>query len=213
MKIIKTKWQGIFIEAPTEKHLSFLKKILRKVQKEKGILIKSDYLNKIRLARTKKNIAGLFYPASRMIKLDSFKSYAKSETEGTTLLIHEYIHAIDSHYDYLISRLFFKEYTKALDLIRKISKNKNLRIINHRIPGYQTKKLNFLSYAPASSRDLAKGEYNEILFDHGYAYDYCLTNPEEFAAVTMEIFLESPEMLNKELQGICQIVKKTFLKK
>ncbi len=206
---IKTNWRGISLEAPTKKHIDFIKSNIRKLKKENNIVINPLYFSKIRLGKTDKKSYGEFYSASRMIKLDPFKDWTDVGTSFSSIIVHEYIHAIDLHYEYVISRLFFEEYIKALNLVCQISGNEELKVFKHDL--ITKKEVQFLNYAPISCSALSQGKYNDILFDYGYGYDYCLTNPEEFAAVTMEIFCENPESLNFELQLLCNHVKQFFL--
>lgn len=193
--------------APSITEMIFLKRQLEKVQRDVGIILSSFWLKGIRSGKTSHDTQGLFYPVSKSIKIDASK--IGSSFEAKLLLIHEYVHAVDHGNNYEISKIFLPEYIRALQILYKETKNKDFKLKTKKKVDYSNPD-SFLSILPKNPHRIIKGVYNEFLIDHGYGYDYCLSNPEEFAAVTLEIFFTRPELLNDKLISICENVKERF---
>jgi hypothetical protein len=211
MKNIRSTYKGIILEAPSQYKLNILRKNIKKVEKQHNFLINSKYINNIKFAKTSQDCIGIYYNCSKTIKIDFDKGNCIKNIYYWfhRVFIHEYIHAIDYSNDFIISKTLFDHYLKSLKLVYKETNNRDFKFKRKKNVDY-LKYNRFLNVCPNDFPYPPTGELNPILYKKGYGYDYCLSNPIEFAAVTMEIYFTNPSRLNQELFDLCTEIKEKY---
>ncbi len=210
-KFEKDVINNIKLGADDNDDITKLKDIILNIEKQFQIQVNKKYVSLFRLGNMPDDKTGaLYFPKSKLIKLNKSPIYSHDVTDYYDDFIHEYAHAVDMAE--ALRSMFFPLYKNMLDSLYEKTKEEFF-ILN--------REESFFTKVDIPYKFIYGGKYDNDLKELGYPRTYCISKLSEFVACCLEHYFMRKYMkeewyyhwdLNTELYALCEDIHNKFFK-